>query len=772
MGQTLTRRLSWHSPTLVGARATIRVLRPTPSALLAALQRRPKSLVLGFTASILIAVGALQAMDLWWRRGQTIATAGVRAANLSTVLSEYVRDSFAVTDTSLRQLAIHGRRVGGPLAGAEMWDPILAAAKVSLVGSGSITVTDATGRIVHSTQRAIVGQSRRDNYLFKRLATTDRDELVVDRPFLSAVDPKRFVIPLGRRLTTETGAFDGIVVATVVPDTYRDFFRTVDVGHHGVIWVFHPEGVVLFREPSPDNPINESAQGNSILTIAQRTGGTGFVNEPLETGGPTFVNGYRLTTTPPLVVAISLSLEDILEDWRHQRRISSLAFGALGLTFAGIVLVLFRQVNARITVERALIDVQRLESERLRDANDKLEETLEREQRARREVEAASYLKDEFLMTVSHELRTPLTAIYGWVRLLSGERMTREQQTRALAAVERNARTQTRLIDDLLDVSRAISGKLRIEARPTNVADVLLAAVETLGPALEAKRIRFQANLDPEVTIPVDSDRLQQVVWNLLSNAIKFTPECGTVELRLKRAGSQVEVAVTDSGSGIEADFLPHVFERFRQGDAGTRRRYGGMGLGLAIVRHLVELHGGTVTAESDGYGKGSTFRILLPARPIVQASPEAAPMDQETATVPADRLDGVRALVVDDDADARDLFASILTQAGALVETASSTAEAMRVLGQQPVDVIVSDIEMPDADGYQFLQRAQITSLGAQLPSPVAVAVTAYARSVDRRRALEAGFQRYLAKPIEPSELVAAIASLVNGRPERLPVQ
>ena len=322
-------------------------MRPTSSALLAALQRRPKSLVLGFTASILIAVGTLQALDLWWRRGQTMAAAGGRASNLSTVLSEYVRDSFAVTDTSLRQLAIHGRRVGGPLAAAEAWDPILAAAKVSLVGSGSITVTDASGRIVHSTQRTILGQSRRDNYLFKRLATADHDELVVDQPFLSGVEPRRFVIPLGRRLTTETGAFDGIVVATVVPDTYRDFFRTVDVGHHGVIWVFHPEGVVLFREPSSNDPINESAKSNPILSTALRTGGIGFVNDSLQAGGPTFVNGYRVTSTPPLVVAVSLSMDDILEDWRHQRQISSLAFGALSLTFAGIVLVLFRQVNAR-----------------------------------------------------------------------------------------------------------------------------------------------------------------------------------------------------------------------------------------------------------------------------------------------------------------------------------------------------------------------------------------------------------------------------------------
>jgi signal transduction histidine kinase/CheY-like chemotaxis protein len=744
-------------------------LRPTSSALLAALQRRPKSLVLGFTAAILIAVGAVQAADLWWRREQMVDTAGARAVNLSRVVAEYVRDSFAVTDTSLRQLAIHGRRVGGPSAPAQAWDPILAAAKVSLAGSGSITVTDATGRIVHSTQRAIVGQSRRDNYIFKQLSASDRDTLVVDRPFLTVLEPKRYVIPLGRRLTSDTGAFDGMVVATVIPDTYREFFRTVNVGDHGIIWVFHPDGVVLFREPSSANPINQPAAANPVLQAALHTSAGGLVDAPFDANGPRFVSGYRTLETPPLIVAVSLNLNDVLADWRHQREITSLAFIVLTVTFSGIVLVLFRQVNARIQVERALSEVQQLESTRLREANEKLAETLEREQRARREVEAASYLKDEFLMTISHELRTPLTAIYGWVRLLSGERMTPEQQARALAAVERNARAQTRLIDDLLDVSRAISGKLQIDARPANLADVLLAAVETLGPALEAKRIQFQSQLDPELTIPVDADRLQQVVWNLLSNAIKFTPEGGTVELRLCRNGSQVEIAVIDSGTGIEPDFLPYVFERFRQGDAGSRRRYGGMGLGLAIVRHLVELHGGTVRAESDGYGKGSTFRIFLPARDVRRAMAEEQPAaSKDLAIAPPARLDGTRILIVDDDPDARELFSSILGRAGALVSAVSSVSEAMRSLADEMVDVIVSDIEMPIEDGYQLLERI-VSAYGSNGGRPIAIAVTAYARNVDKRRALDAGFHCHFAKPVEPSALVATISSLVNGKSDPL---
>jgi signal transduction histidine kinase len=288
---------------------------------------------------------------------------------------------------------------------------------------------------------------------------------------------------------------------------------------------------------------------------------------------------------------------------------------ALTFTLAGLVLVALRQMQARVDVERELVEVQRLESSRLRDANEQLAAALEREQRARRESEAASYLKDEFLMTVSHELRTPLNAIYGWVRLLAAGDLSPEQRARALATVERNTRVQTRLIDDLLDVSRVISGRLRLDARPVNLADVAAAAVETVRPALEAKSIRFESSVDPNVgSIVVDPDRLQQILWNLLSNAIKFTPEGGRVRLSIARVQGTVEIVVSDTGVGMPPEFLPHAFERFRQADAGARRRYGGLGLGLAIVRHLVELHGGTVSAESAGEGQGSTFRVVLPA--------------------------------------------------------------------------------------------------------------------------------------------------------------
>jgi signal transduction histidine kinase/CheY-like chemotaxis protein len=740
-------------------------LGPASPRLIAAVQRRPKLLILAFTASILIAVAALESADLWWRRERTIAAAERRARNLSFVLAEYVRGTFAAADASVRQLVIHGRRVGGATAPEDAWAPMLSAAKAAL-GGGSLTVTDATGRILHSTQHLIVGQSRSDNYIFKELSTITHDELIVDRPFLSVVEPRKYLLPIGRRLTRDDGTFDGTVVATVIPDAFREFFRTLDVGRDGIIWVFHPDGVVIFREPSATDAINQSADTNPLWLAAKGPADAGLLHQPLQADGQSFLSVYRRVSTPPLIVGVSLSDEEILDDWQHQRQVTGLALGALAVTLGGIVLILFRQIDARGRVERALAEQEQLEAVRLREANERLEQSLEREQRARRETEAASYLKDEFLMTVSHELRTPLTAIYGWVRMLASDTMPRDQQLRALAAVERNARAQTRLIDDLLDVSRAISGKLRLEARPVNVADVVLAAAETLGPALQAKSIRLESVLDPDVgPVMADPDRLQQIVWNLLSNAIKFTPERGVVRLRLARIGSQIEIVVSDTGSGIPKDFLPHVFERFRQAEAGTRRRYGGMGLGLAIVRHLVELHGGTVSAESAGEGQGSTFRVLLPARSgTPAAAPDRAEPARPVAGIPIGRLDGIHILVVDDEGDSRELFASILEAAGARVRTAASATDAVDVLRVEPANVLLSDIEMPDEDGYQLLRRIKaddrLTNGGL-----VAIAVTAHAREADRRRALEAGFDGHLPKPVEPSELIAIVASLATSR-------
>ena len=364
-------------------------------------------------------------------------------------------------------------------------------------------------------------------------------------------------------------------------------------------------------------------------------------------------------------------------------------------------------------------------------------------------------------MTLSHELRTPLTAIFGWVRMLATKPFSEEERTRALGAVERNARAQTRLIDDLLDVSRAISGKLRLEPRPVQVPDAVRAAIDTVAPAIEAKAIHLDLRVEPGLgSIQADSDRVQQIVWNLLSNAIKFTPAEGTIGVSVAQAGDGVEIVVSDSGIGIHPEFVPYVFERFRQADAGTRRRFGGLGLGLAIVRHLVELHGGSARAESGGEGRGATFRVTLPARAARRDSRADQPVSGTIIRRQGRaRLDGIRVLVVDDEADARDLFGSILQVAGAAVTTAGSTAEARERMAAERPQVLLSDIEMPGEDGYQLLKQARAGSTSQPL---IAIAVTAYARDVDRRRALDAGFDWHLSKPIEPDDLIAVIASLM----------
>ena len=574
--------------------------------------RRPRLRIAAFTAAVLLSVAVLETAHLRNQRSETLDSATERADDLALVLREYLKRSIELAETSLRQLAIQSPRIGGSGAASDEWEPMLAAASAVLPGRGSISVVDADGIIRHTTQKLILGESRRDHLIFRELAKGSARDVLVDLPFQSRSDPKGYVIPIGVRLEKRDGTFDGIVVATLVPDDDRGFFRTVNVGRLGSVSVLHSAGAVIIREPSEIDPGGERAESQAILEAARA--GSDVIRGPIEPGGQPAITALRTVATPPLVVAVSLDHDEVLAAWRHQARTSGLAFAALTLTLTGLISVLFRQIDARARAEADLAEVQRLESARLRDANDRLAEALEREQRARHEVEEASYLKDEFLMTVSHELRTPLTAIHGWVHMLGTQAVGQEERSRALAAVERNAKAQTRLVDDLLDVSRAITGKLRIEPRPIQVNEILESALEAFDAAIAAKSLMLVCNVEPDLpALHADPDRLQQVVWNLLSNAVKFTPTDGTVRISARRNGSSIEIEVSDTGAGIPADFLPHVFERFRQGEAGTRRRYGGLGLGLAIVRHIVELHGGTVSASSDGEGRGATFTVTLP---------------------------------------------------------------------------------------------------------------------------------------------------------------
>lgn len=390
---------------------------------------------------------------------------------------------------------------------------------------------------------------------------------------------------------------------------------------------------------------------------------------------------------------------------------------------------------------------------------------------AKRAAEEATRAKDEFMAVVSHELRTPLTSILGWARMLQTGQLDEPTATRALDAIERNAESQNQLIGDLLDFSRIISGKIRLDVGLVDLASVVAAAIDVVSPAADAKGISLQIVLDPQAGhVSGDPERLQQVMWNLLSNAVKFTPKGGRVEVRLSRVDSGVEITVSDNGLGIDAEFLPYVFERFRQADSATTRRQAGLGLGMAITKHLVELHGGTIRAESAGEGLGATFTLKLPVLMSHHAdqSPRIAaeqPPPDEDRPPPAElsRLDGIHVLAVDDERDARELLTAILTQSGAVVTTASGVADALEELRLATPDLLLSDIEMPNEDGYSLIRRVRALEEGRERRLP-AIALTAHARSSDRARALAEGYQLHMPKPVEPAELVLAIASLLES--------
>jgi CheY-like chemotaxis protein len=376
-------------------------------------------------------------------------------------------------------------------------------------------------------------------------------------------------------------------------------------------------------------------------------------------------------------------------------------------------------------------------------------------------------MKDEFLATVSHELRTPLTAILGWTRIIRGGKLDAARFMRGLDVIERNGRAQAAIIDDILDVSRIIAGKLRLELDAIDLAAVVQAAMDTVRPAAEAKGILLEWKSDlPDKRFTGDPDRLQQIVWNLLSNAIKFTPKGGRVGITTSQIDSHVEIHVSDTGQGIAPDFLAHVFDRFRQADGTSTRRHGGLGLGLAIVRHLVELHGGTVHADSKGDGQGSEFTVRLPVRAVQVPARETDRSTPPPAMTPSIDLPllGVSVLAVDDEADARELIATVLEQAGARTITVATAEEALDVLTRDRPDVLLSDIGIPGSDGYSLMRRVRDlpAELGGGIP---AAALTAYSRAEDARRAFEAGFQRHVSKPVEPEMLVSQVAALA-GRP------
>lgn len=406
------------------------------------------------------------------------------------------------------------------------------------------------------------------------------------------------------------------------------------------------------------------------------------------------------------------------------------------------------QVEAASSLRRVLLGGVRRRSAQLRDMN--------------RQLVEADRAKDDFLATLSHELRTPLNAISGWTTLLKSSDFDPNRLSHALDVIDRNAQAQTQLIEDLLDVSRIASGKLKLEVDLLDVASLLSSAVESSSVAFEAKRLQVERDLGAKVSmVRGDANRLRQVIMNLLTNAIKFTKSGGRIKIGLKQEQSSVEISVSDDGQGIEPQFLPHVFEPFRQQDSSIARRSKGLGLGLAIVKKLVELHGGQVAAESNGRGEGATFRVWLPISPF---TPERAPELNLTPPKPPprSRLQGLEVLVVEDDDDSRELIVNILQQAQASVHAVADAVAALADLSKHPFDVIVSDIGLPDMSGLDFMRALRERPSDKAKRTP-AVALTAYTRATDRTAVMEAGFQAHVPKPVDPAELVATVANLMG---------
>jgi signal transduction histidine kinase len=418
--------------------------------------------------------------------------------------------------------------------------------------------------------------------------------------------------------------------------------------------------------------------------------------------------------------------------------------------------------TANDALRAEIAERERIELERL--------DLLERERRARAEAESVNRLKDEFLATLSHELRTPLNAILGWSHLLTSGKTNAATSQRALSVIRNNAMAQSQLIEDILDVSRIISGKLRLSVGPVDLVEVIEAALDSVSPAAEAKCITIARELGALEPIAGDRDRLQQVFWNLLSNAVKFTPREGRVTVRLRRQGDDAVISVEDNGIGITTDFLPYVFDRFRQADGSATRRHGGLGLGMAIVRYLVELHGGTVSADSGGENQGATFTAAIPIR-MPAATTESSPpgtvdLEEPERDVSPTHLEGLRILVVDDDRDSRGFVVALLENHGADVLSVGSTAQALDLLRRERVDVLVSDIAMPGQDGYDLIHRLRELPADQGGLTP-AVALTAYVRIEDQQTAIGAGFQRHLKKPVVAADLIAVVAELAALRVE-----
>jgi PAS domain S-box-containing protein len=509
-----------------------------------------------------------------------------------------------------------------------------------------------------------------------------------------------------------------------------------------------------FAEASPTALFGPSLRGSGVIRSNDVPADTRFGAEPGQWRFPAGHPAVRSYLSMPVVA-------------RSGEALGTMFFGH---PEPGIFTERTERIVGGIAAQAAVaIDNARL-YEAARHSAEERKVLLESERLARAEAERTSQMKDEFLATLSHELRTPLSAILGWAQVLRRGSRDPSDLQRGLQTIERNARAQAQLIEDLLDMSRITSGKVLLDMQHVAPAPFIDAAIDTVRPAADAKNIRIEKIYAPDVgTIAGDPARLQQVIWNLLSNAIKFTPSGGAVTIELAQVADQVVITVRDTGAGIRPEFITHVFERFRQADASTTRRHGGLGLGLSIVKHLIEQHGGTVRADSPGEGQGASFTIELPAAAASLSPARSARAMMIKTPAPGNGeftlrdLSGVNVLVVDDDRDARELIFRILSDCQAAVRIAGSAREAVDAMRAAPPDLLISDLGMPEVDGFELL--AWVRQLGRDHGGEVpAVALTAFARSEDRLRALEAGFSAHISKPVEPSELIAVVASLVGA--------
>jgi signal transduction histidine kinase/ActR/RegA family two-component response regulator len=579
-----------------------------------------------------------------------------------------------------------------------------------------------------------------------------------------------------------------VVSALVRPAVIRDVLTRQNVPEDWVISIVDARGLRVARSRAHEENLAGRLSETAQRVVAEGPPDEGFGMSTTLEGERTFTPYSRVASSGWLAV-LGIPTTQVRSALYRSMAVFggglllSIALGTLGAVWAarGITRPIAELRDAadalgrREPVQPPATDIREIRdvggaltqaAAALRQAESEREDLLQKERQAREAAEAADRAKEEFMAVLSHELRTPLNAVYGWARMLQSGQLTDEgQSARALDAIVRNADVQVQLIDELLDLSRISSGKMRLDVRPVDVPAVLLRALDTVRPAADARDIRIHADLDPDAgSINGDPGRLQQIAWNLLMNAVKFTPRGGEVTIAARRRQSSVEIVVRDTGQGIAPEILPHVFERFRQADSSSTRRHGGLGLGLALVKHLVELHGGSVRVESDGIGRGATFVVMLPipagavvADSVPRVHAGALPVESLATIV---RLDGRRVLAVDDDPEALALARTILIAAGAEVQTCDSAGGALAIVQSWRPHVVVSDIEMPGEDGYALIRRLRALPADAGGQTP-AIALTAYGRPQDRVSVVEAGFTMHVPKPVDPGELTAIVAAV-----------